>query len=149
MVAGAQPTMQSAQERNTHPAGPEIASLLPTLPESLTSVGQATGHIAAQTGHLLPRNLGPASIISYQGHHWDLRGRMKPGCSVQRPGSASQRAETGPRPDRSNVSPSPALMTSPRIPGFPWGSPVTLCLTKVSNSMRLYPKAPSPNRHQT
>lgn len=67
MVAGIWPTMQPAQE--THPAGLGVASPLPTLPRPLTSVGQATGHIAAQRGHLLPRNLSPTSIIPYQGYH--------------------------------------------------------------------------------
>lgn len=61
---------------------------LSTLPQPLTSVSQATGYIAAQRGHLLPRNLGPASIIPYQSNHWDLQGKdeARPQPSVLRLG---------------------------------------------------------------
>lgn len=90
MVAGAQPTC-------SQPKGDTPSRAGDSLPHArlLTSVGQATGHIAAQRGHLLPRNLGPASIIPYQGHHWDLQGEdeAKPQYSAPT-GLASQSTST-------------------------------------------------------
>lgn len=102
----------------------------PSLPiqAPLTSVSQATGHIAAQRGHLFPGNLGPASIISYQGHHWDLQGGRGGGqakaFSPKAWPAAGERQGQDLCQIRSSL-PSPPLRIVPRTQAlsFPWVSP--------------------------
>lgn len=94
------PGSEMARKRDSL-AGPTTCSGCPLL-RPLTSVSQATGYAAAQDGHLLPSDLGPAGIVPYQRDHWDLRGsRTGPGCDLQEPA-----APLGPRlspPDSSRA----------------------------------------------
>lgn len=103
--------MQLAQERNIHSAGPKTAFPLPTHFRPLTGVSQATGHIAAQTGHLLPRNLGPASIIPYQSHHWDLQGEDEARPQPSVPGLGQPQVKDRDRTPANQAAPSPAHPT--------------------------------------